>query len=124
MKITRTHVAATQGAVFIASGLWPVIHLRSFERASGPKVDGWLVKTVGLLLASVGGGLFAAAMRRRVTGELAAVGALTAASLVAIDLRFAPTGRIPRRYLADALLHSLWLVGWGLAKRSPQHSRE
>lgn len=124
MAITRGQVATGQGALFVATGLWPVLHLRSFERVTGPKLDGWLVKTVGLLLTSIGGGLLAAAYRRRVTPELAAVGALSAAALLTIDVRYATTGRIPRRYLGDALIQSLWLVGWAIARPAAPRSAQ
>ncbi len=34
-------------------GLWPLLHMRSFEQVLGPKTDRWLVRTVaGLMLAS------------------------------------------------------------------------
>jgi hypothetical protein len=36
-----------QSIYYIATGLWPVFNLRSFERVTGPKTDGWLVKQAG-----------------------------------------------------------------------------
>ena len=42
------------GAFNIVGGLWPLIHLRSFEAVFGPKVDRWLEHTVAGLLTTVG----------------------------------------------------------------------
>lgn len=117
MRIERTHVAAAQGALFLASGLWPVVHLKSFEAATGPKREGWLVKALGLVLASVGAGLVLAAARREVSGETALVGALSSTALAAINLRYAGTHRISRVYFIDALLHACSLAGWLAATR-------
>ena len=44
-------LAMIQGAYFLATGIWPLLHLASFMRVTGPKTDRWLVKTVGALVA-------------------------------------------------------------------------
>ena len=31
-----------QGAFYAVSGLWSIVHLRSFEAVTGPKRDDWL----------------------------------------------------------------------------------
>src|SRR5947209_19342813 len=56
-------LAMAQGAFFALSGMWPIVHLRSFEAVTGPKLEGWLVKTVGGLLTVVGAALFSAGAR-------------------------------------------------------------
>ena len=118
MRLRREHVAAAQAAVFVTSGLWPLVSLKTFEAVTGPKLEGWLVKTVGLLLTSVGAGLALAAWRGRVSDEMALTGAASAAALTAIDLRYGGSGRISPVYLADAALESVWIVGWLLTARS------
>lgn len=47
-------VAAGQALLYLATGLWPVIHLRSFLSVTGPKTDLWLVESFGLLIAAFG----------------------------------------------------------------------
>ena len=42
---------------YVASGLRPIVSMRTFEKVTGPKTDEWLVKTVGLLIA-VSGAIF------------------------------------------------------------------
>lgn len=47
-------VARGHGWFNIVSGLWPLLHMGSFERVSGPKNEHWLVQTVAGLLLSNG----------------------------------------------------------------------
>ncbi|MEJ7604141.1 MAG: hypothetical protein WKG01_40120 [Kofleriaceae bacterium] len=56
--------AVIQGAFYVASGLWPILHYRSFEAVTGPKVDRWLVKTVAGLITAVGVSLLAGRRER------------------------------------------------------------
>ena len=62
-------VMRLQGAYYLVTGLWPVIDMRSFELITGPKTDDWLVRTVGVLAASIGLTLLVAARRRRPSVE-------------------------------------------------------
>lgn len=105
-------VAVVQGAVYVPSGLWPVAHIRSFEAVTGPKTDRWLVKTVGLLTAVIGGTLLDATARGRRDAGVALLGAGSAASLAAIDVWYASRGRIRRVYLLDAAMQLAFVVGW------------
>jgi uncharacterized membrane protein YhhN len=50
MAIRASSLALVHGAANLAGGLWPLVHLDSFEMVFGPKVDRWLVKTVSGLL--------------------------------------------------------------------------
>jgi hypothetical protein len=115
--VTRNLVATGQGAMYVVTGVWPLLSLRSFERVTGPKVDGWLVKTVGAVVACVGGVLLLAARRNRVTPEIAALGIGCAASLTAIDVVYVSRKRIAPIYLADAVVELLCITAWALAWR-------
>jgi hypothetical protein len=110
-------LALGQGLYFAATGVWPLIHMRSFEAVTGPKVDKWLVKTVGVLVAVVGGVLVTAAGRRRITAETAGLAVGTAVGLGAIDTIYAGKGRIAPIYLADAAVEAAIVVGWVAALR-------
>ena len=50
-------LAAIQAAYLVSSGVWPILHRRSFERVTGRKQDFWLVRTVGGLAAASGASL-------------------------------------------------------------------
>ena len=95
-------VLAGQAAYYILTGLWPLLHMGSFEAVTGPKVDDWLVKMVGLLAATIGITLALAVRFRRWGPEVRTLAILSALSFAAIDLRYALSGRISPIYLADA----------------------
>lgn len=105
-----------QSAYFFITGVWPLLHIRSFELITGPKADRWLVKAVGTQVAVVGGVLALAAARDRISPQehpeipLLAVG--SAAGLGAIDVFYASKGRISPVYLLDAALEALLIGGW------------
>ncbi len=105
-------VAWAHAAFFVAGGIWPIVSLRSFEAVTGPKVDGWLVKTVGGLLAATGAAIGSAAAARRVTPEIAMVGAGCAATLAAIDIVYVSRRRIPPVYLLDAAAEIGLIAAW------------
>src|SRR3954463_8414121 len=97
----RSALAIAQGVYFAATGIWPIVDMRSFEAVTGPKVDKWLVRTVGVIVAVIGGALFSAGARRSVTPEIAGLAICLVAGLGLIDLIYASRGRISKVYLAD-----------------------
>lgn len=101
-----------QGIVFIASGLWPVVHLESFERVTGRKIDGWLVKTVGGLIAVVGATLVTASVNRRDDTAVRVLGVGSALALALADIVYVSKRRIPPVYLADAALQTGLATAW------------
>jgi hypothetical protein len=92
-----------QALYYLATGLWPLIHLPSFMALTGPKRDTWLVQTFGALVTAIGGTLLSSRRRseRTAAARLAVVSALT---LAAADTWFVAQGRIRPVYLADAAL--------------------
>lgn len=50
----RTRSRSGRAFFNVVGGLWPLVHLRSFEWVFGPKTDVWLQQTTGGLLVSVG----------------------------------------------------------------------
>jgi hypothetical protein len=109
-------IALIQGVFYLATGLWPLVDIQSFQLVTGPKTDLWLVKTVGLLVTVVGAVLISASRRRRITPEVALLAVGSALSLTTIDLVYALSGRISAVYLGDALveigLAVLWVIAW------------
>ena len=90
-----------QGAYYVASGLWPVLNLASFYFVTGPKREGWLVRTFGLLVAAIGFVL----LRARHPGDRHVARRVATASGLALavaDTAFVLRGRIRPVYLADA----------------------
>jgi hypothetical protein len=121
-RLTPEGLAQTQGLYFFATGVWPLLHLRSFEALSGPKAEGWLVKTFGGVLAVLGLTLARAGREGRVTQEVALLAAGSAAVLAGSDVLSASRRRISPVYLLDAAAELALLGGWlraGLARRRP-----
>jgi hypothetical protein len=111
-------LALGQGLYFGVTGLWPILHLRSFEAVTGPKPEGWLVKTVGGLLSVVGVTLVASSRRRAVSRESALLAAGSAMALAAVDVWYAGVRRrISPVYLADAPIELALAFGWIAVRR-------
>jgi|SRR4051812_1895538 len=115
----RRKVAQVQSSFFVITGLWPLLHIRSFEWISGPKTDRWLVKTVGALIAVIGAVIGLAASRQRVTPEIEALGAGSALALASIDVIYVAKRRIRWVYLLDAVAEVGLAVAWGFVRRKP-----
>ena len=105
-------MARAHGAYNVVSGLWPLLHLRSFEALMGPKTDRWLVQTVAGLLVANGVAQLASAetAEGRRTARLIGIG--TAGTLALIDVVYVPRGTIRRTYLIDAAAELAWIAAW------------
>jgi hypothetical protein len=105
-----------QGAYYLLTGLWPLISLHTFQMVTGPKVDLWLVQTVGALVTVIGATLVVAAWRRQGSPEVFCLALGTALALIAVDVTFVVQRRISLVYLLDAAVEvglvALWLYGW------------
>ena len=99
-----------QAAYYLATGLWPLFHRRSFEAVTGPKVDFWLVQTVGVLVTAIGAGLALASRRRRPPDELRVVAGVAAAGLAVVDVVHVARRRIRPVYLVDAVVDGVFGV--------------
>jgi hypothetical protein len=99
--VSQLSVLRVQGGYYLVTGLWPLVHLASFEAITGPKVDDWLVRMVGLLATVIGATLLAAARGTR-TREIYVLSIGSAFAFAAIDIWYALQGRISPVYLADA----------------------
>jgi hypothetical protein len=118
--MTARHVASVQAAFYVGTGVWPLMHRRSFEWVTGPKTDFWLAQTVGLTVAAIGIGLAQAVVRQQgVPPELRTVAATSAAGLALVDLSFVARGRISKIYLADAAAEVALVAGWLFARDRP-----
>jgi len=109
-------LALIQGVFYVATGVWPLVDIVSFQVVTGPKTDLWLVRTVGVLVTVVGAVLISASRRGRITDEIVLLATGSALGLAAIDLIYSLSGRISAVYLADAAaeigLALLWMIGW------------
>jgi hypothetical protein len=107
-------VAVVQGSYYVATGLWPLLDMASFEAVSGPKTDDWLVKTVGVLVTVIGSVLLYAGLKSQLGGPIRVLAIASAAGLAAIDFFYAMRGVIWPIYMLDGVgevvLIALWLL--------------
>ena len=110
-----TLAARVQGWYFLLTGVWALVHIRSFQLVTGPKTDLWLVKIVGVLVAVIGVVLLVAARQRRIDSPIVLLAVGSALGLAGIDLVYVLAGRISPVYLLDAAgevgLIGLWALG-------------
>ena len=102
----------TQGLYFALTGLWPLLHIRSFMAVTGPKTDLWLVRTVGVLVLAIGAVLLVAGWRRHVSSEIVLLATASAAGLAAIDVIYVARRVIDKIYLFDAAAEAILIAGW------------
>jgi hypothetical protein len=111
-------VARLHGAFNVLGGIWPLVHMRSFEAVLGPKVDRWLVYTVAGLMGSIGAAQLASTADPPSVRQARRIGMGCAATLGAIDLIYVPRRRISSSYLIDALAEAGWLIAWAITPMS------
>jgi hypothetical protein len=110
-----TLVLLGQGAMYLTTGIWPLISRRTFEKVTGPKTDWWLVKTVGIIITVVGAVLTMAGLRGRTPTELPVLAVGSAAGLTAIDMGYVANNRISPVYLLDAVAEMGLIALWTIA---------
>jgi hypothetical protein len=98
----RRTVLAVQGVYYLATGLWGLLHVRSFMRVTGPKTDTWLVKTVSVLVSAIGSSLLLHTCRKQPQAEVDVLAIGSAVGLACIDVYYVTRRRIAKVYLLDA----------------------
>jgi len=101
-----------QGVYYLFSGIWPLVHIRSFLAVTGPKTDLWLVRAVGLLVTVIGGALLISGIHNRAPLEIVFLAIASQLALTMIDVYHAAKKQIPKIYLLDAFVELLFLTGW------------
>ena len=106
------YLSLAQGFYYVVTALWALFSVDTFQKVTGPKTDVWLVKTVGVLVAAIGGALGVAGYRRTETPEIGLLGAGSAGGLAGIDSYYTAKGRIPPVYALDGLAELVFLGCW------------
>jgi len=110
------HISFLQGFYFFFAGLWPLVHMKSFEMITGPKTDIWLVRTVGVLVTVIGGVLILFGFRRKVFLEIRVLAMGSALGLAGIEIFHVLAGQISKIYLLDTLMEVIFVILWTLSK--------
>src|SRR5436190_23996701 len=83
-----------QGAYFLATGVWPLVSVETFQMVTGPKTDHlgtergdhWLVITVGVLVIAIALPLLLAARQRTMHPPTVALAIGSSIGLTAVDV--------------------------------------
>jgi hypothetical protein len=115
-------LARAHGVANLIGGLWPLLHLHSFEAVFGPKTDRWLVKTVSGILVVNGLTQLGTTSSMKSIAQARRLGVGTASVLAVIDLIYVPMGRISKMYLIDAAVEIGWITAWLTSDRASSGS--
>lgn len=107
-----TDIAVVQGCYFLATGIWPLVHIASFQKVTGRKTDLWLVRTVGVLATAIGAGLIATAIAQRFDPGVILIAMASALGLLGIDLIHVFKRVISLVYVLDAVVQASFLAWW------------
>jgi hypothetical protein len=102
-------VAGLQATYYLATGLWPVLHLESFEAVTGGKTDDWLVQSFGLLVIVIALALARGLFRSEERATLW-LGLTAAIGLVVTDVLAAQ--HVSAVYATDAVIEGAFAIGW------------
>jgi hypothetical protein len=112
-------IALAQAIYFGLTGIWPIVHIRSFMAVTGPKIDLWLVKTVGVVIVAISIPLFTSVIHHNVTIDIMLLAIASSLGLTAIDVYYVAKKTIAKIYLMDALaeviLIAAWIMAWSSA---------
>jgi hypothetical protein len=96
---------------YFITGVWGLVHIKSFMAVTGPKTDIWLVKTVSVLIVSESL-CFAAALTCPIYLPVIVLAVTSAIGLMAIDIYYPLKGRISSVYIIDAFAQLGLIVAW------------
>lgn len=112
-----------QGAFYLATGIWPLVSIRTFQWVTGPKTDHlptgheadhWLVNTVGVLVIAIAVTLLLAAWRNEFGPAIAWLAIGVPIGLLAIDIIYVTRKVIAPIYLLDAAIEGGLLIAWAM----------
>lgn len=107
-------VLVLQGLYYVATGVWPIARMETFESVTGPKTDDWLVHTVGALAVAIGvailSGVRGHGVERKIRRETIVLSATSAAAFAAIDVVYVLNGTLRMIYLGDAAIEVVFLL--------------
>jgi hypothetical protein len=97
---------------YLVTGIWPLLHRRSFELVTGRKHDFWLARSVGVLVTGLGVALESSNRRGHVSRDLGRATVVGGGGLVLVEVVEVAKGRIRPIYLLDALLQAALFAWW------------
>ncbi len=106
------NLAVIQGIYYFVSGIWPLLHMGSFMKITGPKTDQWLVKTVGILIAVIAVSLLFDAFGNAIRYSTFLLAFGNALGLTLIEIVYVAKKVISPVYLLDAVAEVILMLLW------------
>jgi hypothetical protein len=106
-------VQRLQGGYYLVTGLWPLVHFRSFTALSGPKPDRFQTQTTGALFAAIG---FALLVGEPATRGMRTLSGGTAVAAIGAELAY--RRYLPRVFALDGVLQAACLAVAAMPPRS------
>lgn len=103
-----------QGWYYLLTGIWPLIHIESFMFVTGPKIEVWLVKTLGVLITMVGTGFLIEAFYTEKSKSMVILAILCAIGFILVDTYYVYEDIISPVYLLDAAAQFILLLCWAV----------
>jgi hypothetical protein len=116
-EVAQRLLASGHGVYYVVTGVWPVVSIDTFQAVTGRKRDLWLVKTAGLLIASIGSALTLAGYRGHISPEARLLAITSSVSLAGIEVAYVYRGVLGPIYLADAAGELVLAAAWLLVPR-------
>lgn len=104
-------VLLIQGLYYFVTAAWPLVHVRSFEAVTGPKLEHWLLNTVAMMILCSSFVFISAGLSPFRPGKETLILAFSnALGLVAIDIIYSLKNVIRKVYLLDAAAEGALIV--------------
>ncbi|WP_394673772.1 hypothetical protein [uncultured Chryseobacterium sp.] len=101
-----------QAVYYFVTGLWPLVHLKSFFEVTGPKTDVWLVQMVGALIFSYSILFFYMALTRQLLHIHAVVGSLSSFAIGCIEFYYYLQGTLRGVYYVGFIIETCFFMYW------------
>ena len=115
--LTMRRILQYQSVYYLITGLWPIVHFRSFRWVVGPKPDRFQLYTTTLLIVVIGTVLGLGARRRGPDAAIPTLGALSAGAFIGVELAY--IDKIRKVFLLDMLAEALIAAAILLRWRRP-----
>ena len=109
--MTTQQVLLAMGVYYFLTALWPLVHIKSFEKVTGPKNDHWLVYTVAAMIMCSSFVFLSASLNEfQPSKEILILAYSNAMALSLIDVVFVAKKVISKVYLLDAVSEMALLI--------------
>ena len=101
-----------QGIYTLITAVWPLLHIESFIKVTGPKTDIWLVKTVAVLLVAISVCFISNIFIKTNKLPVILLALTSCIGLIFIDFYYTSNKVISWVYKLDGILQIIFMLGW------------